>query len=128
MKKYKGFNMKKTILLISILSLLLVLFVGCESAPAIQYTYIPPENISDGLEVSTLEEVNVDSELMEKLVNDINRDKYGEVHSLLIFKDDRLVLEEYSEGHKFQWDAPRAHGELVTWDYEMVHFAMSVTT
>jgi uncharacterized protein YcfL len=85
--------MKKTILLLLFLSLLLV--VGCQSEPSIPYTYQPPENISDGLDVSTLEEVNIDSELMEKLVNDINRDKYDEVHSLLIFKDDRLVLEEY---------------------------------
>ena len=117
-------NMKKAILLISILSLLLV---GCQSEPSSPYTYQPPENISDGLDVSTLEEVNIDSELMEKLVNDINRDKYDEVHSLLVFRDDKLVLEEYFEGHKFQWDAPKAHGELVAWDDEMVHFAMSVT-
>jgi CubicO group peptidase (beta-lactamase class C family) len=117
--------MKKAILLILLLSLLLI--VGCQSEPSSPYTYQPPENISDGLDVSTLEDVNIDSELMEKLMNDINRGKYDEVHSLLIFKDDRLVLEEYFEGHKFQWDAPKAHGELVTWDYEMVHFAMSVT-
>jgi len=38
MKKYKGLNMKKTILLISILSLLSVgcLFVGCKCDPNIQ--------------------------------------------------------------------------------------------
>lgn len=63
--------MKKAILLILFLSLLLI--VGCQSEPSSPYTYQPPENISDGLDVSTLEEVNIDSELMEKVVNEINR-------------------------------------------------------
>jgi len=117
--------MKTMILLISVLSLILI--VGCQSGPSIQYTYQPPENISDGLDVSTLEEVNIDSKLMEKLVNDINRDKYDEVHSLLVFRDDKLVFEEYFEGHKFQWDAPKAHGELVKWNKSMEHMVMSVT-
>jgi len=117
--------MKKAILLILFLSLLLI--VGCQSEPSSPYTYQPPENISDGLDVSTLEEVNIDSELMEKVVNEINRGKYDEVHSLLIFKDDRLVFEEYFEGHKYKWDAPKAHGELVTWDDDMGHPVMSVT-
>ena len=117
-------NMKKAILLISILSLLIV---GCQSEPYSPYTYRPPENMNDGLNVATLEDVNIDSVLMEKAVNEINRGKFDEVHSLLIFTDDKLVFEEYFEGHKFQWDAPKAHGELVTWDRSMVHPVMSVT-
>ena len=119
--------MKKTILLISIISLLLVLFVGCESEPAIQYTYIPPENINDGFDVGSLDEVNIDLALIEKAVNDINRGKFKEVHSMLIFKDNRLVLEEYFQGHKYEWDAPNHHGELVTWDKSMSHHIHSVT-
>ncbi|MFC1964739.1 serine hydrolase domain-containing protein [Chloroflexota bacterium] len=117
--------MKKAIYLILFLSLLLI--VGCQSEPSIPYAYQPPENINDGLDVSTLEEVNIDSELIEKLVNDINRGKYDEVHSLLILKGNKLVFEEYFQGHKFQWDAPKAHGELVKWDKSMEHMVMSVT-
>ena len=64
---------------------------------------------------------------MEKLLNEINRGKYDEVHSLLIFTDENLVLEEYFEGHIFQWDAPNAHGELVKWDKFMEHMVMSDT-
>jgi hypothetical protein len=119
--------MKKAILLISVLSLLLVLFVGCESEPAIQYTYIPPENIDDGFDVGSLNEVNIDTELIEKVVSDINRGKFKEVHSLLIFKDNKLVLEEYFTGHKYQWDGDKHHGELVTWDRSMSHHLHSVT-
>jgi CubicO group peptidase (beta-lactamase class C family) len=116
--------MKKAILLISILLLLLV---GCQLEPAIQYTYQPPENINDGLDTGTLDEVNIDSALIERAVSDISRGKYEEVHSMLIFKDDRLVFEEYFTGHKYQWDAPDHHGELVTWDRSMLHEIMSDT-
>ena len=97
------------------------------SKPSIPYTYQPPENINDGLDVGTLGEVSIDSELIEKAVNDINRGKYREVHSVLIFKDDKLVLEEYFEGHKYQWDGPNHHGELVTWNRSKLHVLQSVT-
>ncbi|UCC91089.1 MAG: serine hydrolase [Dehalococcoidia bacterium] len=116
--------MKKAILLILALSLLLV---SCQSEPSVQYTYQSPENINDGLDVGTLAEVNIDAELIEKAVNDINRGKFKEVHSMLIFKDNKLVLEEYFTGHKYQWDAPEHHGELVTWDRSMPHCVHSVT-
>jgi len=116
-------NMKKMILLIFILSLL---FVSCQLEPSDQYTYRPPENINDGFEVGSLYEVNIDSALIEKAVNDINRGKYTEVHSMLIFKDDKLVFEEYFKGHKHKWDAPNHHGELVTWNRSMLHNIMSV--
>ena len=117
--------MKKTFLLVSILLSLLV--ISCQSAPSIPYTYQPPENINDGLEVGSLDDVNIDVQPIEKAVNEINRGKYKEVHSLLIFKDDKLVLEEYFPGHKYQWDAPGHHAELVAWDMDMMHVCQSVT-
>jgi CubicO group peptidase (beta-lactamase class C family) len=121
--------MKKAILIASILFvlLLLVLVIGCPSAPAVQYTYQPPENIGDGLEVGTLDEVNIDSALIERAVSDISRGKYKEVHSMLIFRDGRLVLEEYFTGHKYQWEGANYHGELVTWDRDMPHSIHSDT-
>jgi hypothetical protein len=118
--------MKKAIFLISILSLLL-LSVGCQSEPVIPYTYQQPENINDGFKVGSLDEVNIGSALIAKAVNDINRGKYKEVHSMLIFKDGKLALEEYFTGHKYQWDAPNHHGELVTWDSSMEHVIHSDT-
>jgi CubicO group peptidase (beta-lactamase class C family) len=118
--------MKQAVLLISIL-LSLLLTISCQSEPSNPYVYQSPENINDGLDVGTLDEVNIDPVLIEKAVNDINRGKYNEMHSLLIFKDDRLVLEEYFTGHKYQWDAPNHHAELVTWDKDMMHVCQSVT-
>ncbi|GAI75741.1 unnamed protein product, partial [marine sediment metagenome] len=53
--------------------------------------------------------------------------KYFPENSMLIFKDNKLVFEEYFEGHKYKWDAPKHHGELVTWDRTMLHDVKSVT-
>jgi CubicO group peptidase (beta-lactamase class C family) len=119
--------MKKAILIISILSLLSLLIVSCQLEPSIQYTYQPPENINDGFDVGTLAEVNIDSSLIEKAVNEIHRGKYKEVHSMLIFKDNKLVLEEYFKGHKYKWDGANYHGDLVAWDKSMSHCVHSVT-
>jgi hypothetical protein len=97
--------MKRVVLLIAVLSSLL-LIISCKSAPSSPYVYQSPENINDGLDVGTLNEVNIDAGLLEKAVNDINRGKYNEVHSMLIFKDNKLVFEEYFPGHQYQWDGP----------------------
>lgn len=65
--------------------------------------------------------------MIEKAVYDIDNGKYGEVHSILIYKDGKLVLDEYFTGHKYQWDAPNAHGDLVTFTKSTQHFAHSVS-
>jgi len=124
MKKYISFNLINVILLILILSLL---FISCKQDPSTLRTYKAPENIDDGLEIGSLEEANIDKVLINRAVNDIDRGKYGEVHSMLVFKDGKLVVDEYFTGHKYQWDAPNAHGDLVGFTKSTQHFAHSVT-
>jgi CubicO group peptidase (beta-lactamase class C family) len=63
--------------------------------------------------------------MITKAVGRIYQGKYKEVHSMLIFKDGKLVFEEYYEGHKYKWDGVNHHGELVTWDRDMLHNLMS---
>jgi CubicO group peptidase (beta-lactamase class C family) len=118
--------MKQTALLISVLSLLLMI-IGCGSEPSNTYVYKSPENINDGLDVGTLSEAGMDLALIEKAVDDINRGKFKEVHSMLIFKDNKLVLEEYFSGHKYQWDGPNYYGDLVAWDRSTLHCIQSDT-
>ncbi|HCC69717.1 MAG TPA: hypothetical protein DEQ09_00975 [Bacteroidales bacterium] len=38
-----------------------------------------------------------------------------------------LVLEEYFKGHRYQWDAPGYHSDMVQWDKDMMHKIMSCT-
>lgn len=116
--------MKKLILTLIILSTLLI---SCNGDPEVQYTYQPPEEIEDGLEVGTLVEVNIDSISIEQGVENILNGKYTEVHSLLIIRDNKVVLEEYFPGHNFQWDAYGHHGAWTNWNMTKPHDIMSDT-
>jgi CubicO group peptidase (beta-lactamase class C family) len=110
--------MKKSIFSIIILSLL---FVSCRQETSSQSTYHPPENINDGFDVGSLDDVNIEKKMITEAVDQIHQEKYKEVHSFLIFKDGKLVFEEYFDGHKWKWNGVNHHGELVTWNRNMLH-------
>lgn len=117
--------MKTILFKIAILSLLVN---SCDLYnSSAQYNYRNPEPINDGMEVGSLEEVAMDVNAIEAAVSGILSGRYSEVHSMLIYKDGRLVLEEYFTGHDHQWDHPNHHGDLVTWDMDMPHYAHSVS-
>jgi CubicO group peptidase (beta-lactamase class C family) len=101
--------------------------LSCEPDSTRQYNYHLPEDINDGLQIGSLAEVNIDSVLIENAVDSIYQGRYREVHSMLIFKDNHMVFEEYFTGHKFKYDTINHHGELITWNRSMPHRVMSVT-
>lgn len=113
-------------------SLILILLIfssivsGCKNNLR-QYAYRPPERRADGIDVGTLKQVHLDSALLMKAANKINDGKFGEVHAMLIYKENKLVFETYFKGHRYQWDAPKYHGELVDWNRQMPHHIMSCT-
>jgi CubicO group peptidase (beta-lactamase class C family) len=88
---------------------------------ASQVTYNPPIYVEDGLQVGNLEEARMDEDMLLKAAGRIKNGKYGEVHSMLIYKNDQLVFEEYFPGHTYQWDAPGHYGNYVTWNRDMPH-------
>lgn len=100
---------------------------SCEKDYPELYPYKAPEDINDGLEVGTLEDANLDTFSLQKAVGLIEQGKFGEVHSMLVYKDGLLVLEEYFSGHQYQWDAPGHKGSYVTWDRETQHCIHSDT-
>ena len=104
----------------------LLLANGCDPDPATDYTYEPPQQTDDGFDVGTLDEVGMNPALIAKAVGRIKDGRFGEIHSMLIFKDNRLVFEEYFPGHEFQWDGPNFHGAWVTWDRDTEHDIASV--
>ena len=114
----------KTFLFIIFLSLI---NAGCNRRSPDNYNYETPEYINDGLETGSLEEAGMDAGKIAEAVRRIIERKYGEVHSMLIYKSGKLVLEEYFEGHKYVWDAPMYRGEYVKWDRNMFHQIMSCT-
>src|SRR5210317_996495 len=91
------------------------------------YSYQTPERREDGLNVATLVEVGLEPQPVFDAIRRIKGGKYGETHSILIFKNNKLVLEEYFQGHTYKWDAPGHYGENVKWNKDMQHCIHSDT-
>ena len=113
----------KLLLLIS----LIILGTNCEKDSSQQTSYSPPSDMHDGLQVGSLQEVHMDEDMLSKAVERIRQGKYGEIHSMLIYKEDRLVFEDYFEGHQYQWEAPGHYGEYISWDRDRQHCIHSDT-
>ena len=63
------------------------------------YYYNRPVQLNDGLTAGTLEEANLDPQLIQGMMNNLYGDSYDEVHSMLIYKSGKLVIEEYYFGN-----------------------------
>lgn len=114
---------------ISSFGLILFLPFVCsnERYPASPYYYLPNDCISDSFNIDAIKEGNIDSVLLSKAADEIRLGKYGEVHSMIIYKDDKIVFEEYFPGHQYKWDGPNHHGEWMNWDRAMPHGVKSVS-
>lgn len=114
--------MKKAIFFISIVTSFIA---SCGTGSSIQYMYQAPENLDDGLEVGTLEEANLDSAMLGEAVDRIRAGEYNIVHSMLIYRNGKLVFEEYFPGYMHTWGHPSQQGRRVDWDEDSRHTVMS---
>jgi CubicO group peptidase (beta-lactamase class C family) len=92
---------------IKVCSLLLILFsiiaacthqaprVKSNGQPQLEYTYQIPEKIADGWETSSLNKEGVNSEKIVEFIGDILKEKFKNIHSVLLVKNGKLILEEY---------------------------------
>ncbi len=107
--------------------LVFISFLNFGCAQHYDSNYVPPENTLDGIPTGTLQDVQMDANKVMKGVTRIEQGKFREVHSMLIYKDEKLVVEEYFKGHKYRWDASRHHDSLVEWNRDLQHKVHSVT-
>jgi hypothetical protein len=59
---------------------------------------IKPVNLNDGIKTATLSEAGMDTSVINELTNQITSGYYPNIHSLLIYKDNKLVYENYFKG------------------------------
>jgi CubicO group peptidase (beta-lactamase class C family) len=106
--------------------LALLAVTSCKNYDDVPYAYRIPEKSSDSLAVGTISEVSMDSNLVFKAIRTIKGGGAGQVHSLLVYRNDKLVVEEYFGGNKYKWDAPYHYDSYVQWTQEDLHNIMSV--
>lgn len=63
------------------------------------YFYYPPVKLNDGLATASRGAVGMDAQIIQNLMDKVRRDGYNELHSLLVYKDGLLVMEEYFHGN-----------------------------
>ena len=121
--------MKYNSRLVRLFSLVVILALfnwNCNNGVA-QYDYSIPLSLEDGLTTGHWADVDLDTTRIYKLVSKIQSAKIKEVHSLLIYKDGKLVLEEYFTGHDYNWENDNFWGPEVQWDKDRLHHIMSDT-
>jgi len=107
------------------LFLLSLLTYSCADDYSKYFHYKVPEDINDGIKVTRLESVGMDTTMFSKLMGNIYANKYDQVHSILVYKDGYLVFEEYMEGNKYKWDGQYYYGDRIKWNKDSLHTIMS---
>lgn len=115
-------------LLFLLLSVVLIFSCGSDNdIPSKKYTYRIPEQADDGWEIATLYDVGINENNISSAISDILNDVYQNVHSILIVKDGKLVLEEYFSGYTYDWSEEEYRGDYTEFDRNTIHNLMSVT-
>jgi CubicO group peptidase (beta-lactamase class C family) len=78
-----------------------LLLVACGPAAEPPTYHVPPE-LDDGWETASPEEVGMNPKKLEALVRDVRNGGYDNLHSVLVVKDGKLVLEEYVHGYNWR--------------------------
>lgn len=82
-----------------------------------------PTNFNDGISTSTLESVHIQENVINEILDSISTGFYPNRHSLLIYKDDHLVTENYFRGQDYNWGMDIGiveHGDNVLHDMRSV--------
>lgn len=122
---YKVFSKKLLFLLLPI-----VLIFSCRTdnnISSIKYTYKIPEQLDDGWETAALDNVGINENIISTAISNILNDIYKNVHSILIVKNGKLVLEEYFPGYTYNWSGEGYRGDYTEFDRNTIHNLMSVT-
>ena len=107
--------------------LIVFLLISCKNYDQVSYTYKVPNQLEDGIKVGSLSEVGIDSAKLIQAIKRIKGGAIGQTHSILVYKNNMLVLEEYFPGNEYFWEAPGHYGEYISWNKYRLHSVMSVT-
>jgi CubicO group peptidase (beta-lactamase class C family) len=94
--------------------------VGSRENQASTTQYAAPEKTRDGWETASLNDENLDANLIKELFERISDHTYKNIHSVLLVKNGKLVVEEYFPGKN-------CLGQYWTYTRDTLHDLQSVT-
>jgi hypothetical protein len=80
------------------LYILYILFVVNGCRPVTKSDLGKPADLNDGIQTSILEDVGMNKAVINEIIDGISSGFYPNRHSLLIYKNNKLVLERYFTG------------------------------
>jgi CubicO group peptidase (beta-lactamase class C family) len=88
-----------------------------------------PVQTNDGWDTASLTDVGLDERLIAEAVGRLRRGDFNEIHSLLIVRHGKLVLEEYGSGRMYDYDYGRPDhlGPWINFDRDRKHIVHSVS-
>lgn len=89
--------------------------------PEVFYRYRTPEQVGDGWETDSLEQVGMDPLLLEQMMDALNRLDGDGYNSILVAREGKLVFEAYFRGYS------QYHYRYLWFDRDTVHSMQSVT-
>lgn len=118
--------MKREVKII-LLSILVLVGTHCSRDKAGLYHYSTPETANDGWVVAKAGDAGLNQGVLCDMMDHIINTEDHNIHNILIFKDNKLVFEEYFEGYLYSGDPPGSNGEYVQYDRETDHYLASVS-
>jgi len=101
--------------------------LACNEDPITRYKYSIPEAAEDGWETGSADQAGISSAVLSEMMDYIDDNPGHNIHSLLIFKDEKLIFEKYFEGYLYSGNPPGSNGDLICYDRETDHFLASVS-
>jgi CubicO group peptidase (beta-lactamase class C family) len=84
------------------------------------YTYLQPQEHGDGWETSSCSAQGIDPSPLAEMINRVRENTFRNVHSVLVVRNEKLVLEEYFPGYDLL-------GPYTEFDWNVCHLLCSAT-
>ncbi|MFH1194763.1 MAG: serine hydrolase [bacterium] len=98
-----------------------------EYQPPVEDPFEAPEQTNDGWETAKPSEAHLNPEALIDMIEYINQYQNHGLHSVLIFKDNKLVFERYYEGYLWDSNYSNFQGDFVKYDRNTLHYLASVS-
>lgn len=114
------------------LSLILMIVFSCRDKNFIEpdiedYEYKIPNELNDGWETASANDVGLDEEKFVELVKYLNSSIDNQFHSILIAKDNKLIFEKYFSGYKFDINSIKSEQDIIQFGVDTLHYLASVS-
>lgn len=100
---------------------------GCARHDSEQYHYSEPVPAADGWSVGDAAEYGLSTVILSDMMDHIRNTGGHNIHSILIFRQGKLVFEEYFAGYLYSSDPPGSDGDYVMYSRETDHYLASVS-